>query len=225
MNGSIHTNQHTWAEEVVEGYKAKAHVCSALLVSDIDDTLLDGDKRWHELYLEYAHKQGLEKAQIASLEEFRGRPRQYFSGVVEDYDSLKKELMADVDFNAGMDSLASSPGLAKLSPQGYPNGYLTTRRAVLAEVTAQNLSDEGFSSAPILFRPETVDYEGTTEYKIAALRSLGEAARSAGVEAEIYYVDDFKELVANINKLGFGVTALEFDKKFSWEALIGSLAK
>jgi len=104
-----------------------------------------------------------------------------------------------------------------------PHGYITTRPASLYEVTSKNLRDCGFRDSPLLLRPSQVAYADTIRYKkdaLSALRALLDGANLHDIK--IYYVDDYRELIDQINHLHKGIVGVHFDEDSSWNSILNA---
>ena len=195
----------------------------ALLVADIDDTLLDSNAHWYALYRRIATENNNAATELADEATFKAAgPRAYIGPLVENYAALKASLIEDAEFNAAMPLLTTARGLQ--AHARLPHGYLSTRPASLLSTTRANLQSHGLRDAPLLLRPTQYDYAATVGYKIAALRLLRASLDGAGQpDRRIYYVDDYKQLTDDLNGQYIGITAIHYTGAETWQDVLGRI--
>jgi len=172
--------------------------------------------------------------QAVPLEAFRTGYRQFMEPLTDDYDALKTQLIHDPEFHINIPLM---PGADVLPGRGkdhrYPHGYITTRPAVLGEVTADNLERLGLHAAPLLVRSEQFDYASTIDFKVRALVGLRRAldpSPQRTVEQSpltclgVHYIDDYKDLVTRVNQVGqqeFGdLYATHYTPPLTWAKIL-----
>ncbi len=198
----FHTSPEQWAQGVAEQYPQS--LPPNLLISDVDDTLLDSNLAWYQDYVRLAVDRGVDEDKIVNPETFSIKgPRIILTEHHElldtnEYLTYKRERMHDPAFHEAMQPLDDANTLATRGFAHTPDGYISTRPAALGLVTHQNLTEVGFAPTPLLLRPEYIPYEETVAFKIVALASL----RHVLTQTTVRYVDDYKGVIDAINNLG-----------------------
>jgi hypothetical protein len=225
----FYTDPTEWAEGVAWQYlrhRATLSRPNGLVISDVDDVMIHSSGRWYADFVELAVEKGMKRDVLPDLKTFIERsPRVCFTELelVKDYSSYKARQMQDVAFHLGMGAVDSAAAaLPGFAGRNLPEGYLSTRPAVLGAATSWQLKNLGFAPTPLLVRPETVAYENTVEFKVDALQTLRfvlEDAALASVPVE--YVDDYGAVVDAVNDLGQDVlTATHFGPGASWQEIV-----
>lgn len=218
----FHTNPELWAQDVAEQYSQSFP--PGLLISDIDDTLLDSNLAWYEDYVRLAMNVGVGKDEIVDPETFSVKgPRVTLTehhDLIDPkkYPAYKQGRMYSPAFHEGMRPLDdAAKTLASRSFTHIPDGYISTRPVVLGSVTRQSLANAGFASTPLLLRPEHIPYEKTVEFKILALSSL---ARMLPRSITVSYADDYKAVTDAIDDLGdSGIQGIHYGSH-TWQEII-----
>ena len=213
------SSSEEWAENVAMGYMRQEGK-SGLVSLDIDDTILDSEGKWYELYTTLAKKQGVNE--IVAFEVFTLSPRAQLAPLVEDYIAFKAQYMLDQEFNANMSLLKTSHSLLEVAESyNIPHAYLSTRSENLGEVTCQNLQAHNFPAAPVLLRAEHIPYGNTIGFKIGALVVLREVLDDYGCQdTHVYHVDDYKQLTEGLNENVARVKGVHFTPTTSWSWVI-----
>lgn len=226
----FYTDAAQWAEVTALQYMTRgqgAEQPEVFYVADIDDTLIDSNLRWYEDYVSIAHQKGIESQQVVGPDTFkRVSPRICFIELGfthEDYDAYKTERIHNVDFHQNMPALGSvCVALEDFRQSGYlPGAYLSTRPAVLGEVTKQNLHALDFAPAPLLVRSAAYDYSNTILFKTHALTELRNRFDNLFLDTlPITYIDDYKGVIEGIQSLGRpGLNAVLFEGDQTWTKL------
>lgn len=218
------TDQDRWADQVFTQYRQERNA-SNILITDLDDTLLDANARWFELYMTLLESQE-SKTPPTDIATFKkDGPRVHIEPLVADYQLLKERLIEDVSFNTGFSAFSNAKDLQEAGAiHAIPHGYISTRPALLHEVTSKNLQDCGFTDSPLLLRSASVAYADTISYKnsaLFALRALLDAAHLKKVN--VYYVDDYQGLIERLNHSRQGIIGIHFDENSSWESILGAI--
>ena len=199
---------YKWSLEIIKFSVPRAidDRIKTLLVTDIDDTLLDANSQWYRYYLEVSrncHQDTNQKP--ISPEVFRkDGPRKYLSQYVDDYNQLKKLLINTPKMYKDLPILLEPSIFANLSKQGVLLiGYLSTRPQVLYNITRENLLQYALPNAPILLRPKQVLYEESLHFKLTAIQTLRSQLDDYGLgELALVLIDDYIDLINRINELG-----------------------
>lgn len=229
----FYTDVEQWAEVVTLqciSTEPRASRPETLYVLDVDDTIVDSNLRWYQDYVLMTEQHGIDRQRVVSLQEFkRLGPRVCFArlGILDDYNHYKELLMHDIAFHAEMEALgAANTVLADFKHSGYlPGAYLSTRPAVLGEVTKQNLDELNYADVPLLVRPERYDYGATIGFKIEALSTLRERFDATALgHLSVMYIDDFAGVVDGVKGLGRpGLDAILFQGEDFWTRLVDEL--
>lgn len=225
MNERLFTNSTDWANQVIDSFQERAKFGS-IVITDIDDTILDSSLRWYQEYVARLKitSPELKVKDTPSVDVFRNKgPRYFFSLVVDDYDGLKRDLMYDAEFNSNLVGVVGVEVLRKVSEQFVlPNGYITTRPYSLAKITMDNIQSLSLPNTPILFRHETVSYDDTIQFKIGALQVLGnEILRRRLPKITIYYIDDYASLIKELNAVQLpNIVGIVFEAGNLWEDIL-----
>lgn len=220
----FHTNPEQWAQDVAGQYPQGFP--PNLLISDLDDTLLDSSSTWYEDYTRLAMDAGIGEDEIIDPETFSIRgPRVTLTerhGLIDpkEYPAYKHERMHSPAFHEGMQPLDdAAKTLASRNLTHIPNGYISTRPAVLGLITRQSLASAGFAPTPLLLRPEHTPYEDTVAFKITALSSLKRILPRA---TTVSYVDDFKGVTDAIDSLeDSGIQGIHYGS-YTWQEIFGT---
>lgn len=222
-NESHNTVSKKWAEEITRSYKEKTST-PFVLIADIDDTILDSSLRWYQTYLllNSINKGLFLNNLIPTRTEFKKNgPRSYFSEFVEDYDSFKNRLIKSNLFNQNLKGVETLESL-KIANEKYkvPHGYISTRPEGLRRLTQSNIKKRLGNFAPIMLRSNALSYQNTISYKIQCLLGLKTQLNNVMDPIIIYYVDDYVDLIDELNKLNMpGLVGLVFDSNNSWREI------
>lgn len=190
-----------------------------ILISDVDDTLLDSNLRWYELYKSYAGQEN-----HPSIEDFRNNgPRYYYQHVINDYDSFKERLMIDSSFNSNMSLMASASILCDTID--IVDGYISTRDESLSKVTGDNLRQLGLPPSPLLLRSSSYTFMETIKFKLDGLAALSKYIQESYTRRiNIYYVDDYARLIEKIYAAHYpNVTPIHYNGNIKWSDIISSI--
>jgi len=203
---SFYTEFEPWAAASVAQFKADhnaAEMPERLVISDADDTLIDSTLQWYNDYVHYAVNNQFLPTTLEVFGESRRRAFAALWLVDDEYDAYKKERMHSIPLHVGMVALHDAASTLAHDGMRLPNGYISTRPAVLGEVTADSLRDLGFARTPLLVRPPHIDYADTVDFKEQAVIILNDMVQA---ERElrgttIEYVDDYAAVADAINGL------------------------
>jgi hypothetical protein len=208
-----------WARMVVDAFVAKGKT-KHLFIADIDDTILNSMERWYSVYTSLAS--GLNGTSVISQDEFKSLgPRIFIEPLVEDYSTFKELMMSDKKLHTNMRSMPSVGGaIDSLEKYKIPHGYITARPEILGEITMANLLNQGLNSAPMLLRYD-IEFSDAIRYKVNALCSLKKHLDKAQLEnVTIYYIDDYTDIVDQVNSLENGIVGISIDSNFNWNQFI-----
>lgn len=219
-NPQCFDNRNDWARQVTRQF-SQSRRAHHLLITDLDDTFLDANARWYDLYISLLNAKP-QSGRQATVDEFKeAGPRVHLEHLVDDYPSLKERLINDATFNADLRLLSSAQDLQRAS---IPHGYISTRPTSLGETTRQNLLDLHLLDSPLLLRSKSIDYTNTIEYKLQALFTLRDLLDSAQFQdAVVYYVDDYKDLIERLNQNNTRIIGVQSDEHISWQSIFKSI--
>lgn len=216
------SDQELWAKQVIKpvvAQREQGREVPGVYIFDIDDMLLDANAAWYKDFCTRALEQGTPQTEIVTIEALKTTgPRQHYKKVVADYDTIKAQLMVDPSFNARMAPLGDLAILQRLGKsQGIPHGYLSTRPAVLGQVTCDNLQEHALAPTPVLLRGEHIPYAQTISYKITSLGIVRMALDAAALsDVPVYHFDDYLGLVDEINQGDAMIVGVHVNGQTPW---------
>ncbi|OGG21099.1 hypothetical protein A3D03_02585 [Candidatus Gottesmanbacteria bacterium RIFCSPHIGHO2_02_FULL_40_13] len=231
-----------WVSEIIINVEAnKTAGTNVLLLSDIDDTLLDTSLRWHERLKTTCEENGVPRLMIPDVRKFQSRgQRAAFEPVFTEfglnYNSYRDAFVNDPNFYVDLPLLINPHALNKvLSDNVMWGGYLSGRPTHLTDITKLELIKSGFLNAPLLLQPKEFGYDKGTDYKVEAIKRLRQELDNRGYEKMILvYIDDYEGNIERISKeCGSDIEAIlcqnNMDNKFktprlSWDEIAVKLA-
>lgn len=197
-----------WISEILKNVETnKTSGTNVLLLSDIDDTLYDTSLRSYERFKKTCEDKEIPRLNIPDLWKLRSKgQRAVFEPILEkvgvNYNSVRDEIVNDPNFYINLPSLLNPHALnEELSDNVMWGGYISSRPEHLGEITKSELEKSGFSTAPILFRPQEIDPQKTLSRKIKALKMLRKELDKKGLKKmRIAYVDDYEGNIERIAK-------------------------
>ena len=202
---------------VVDRFDPEIH--RAFIIFDVDQTIVDCVD---------AHLEGGMKALESKYPDIRERSLDkvmkeggvytFFQQYPEYMQEINPALIADPEFNQGMPLLYDHiPEILKqLQNIGIvPGMYLTARPREVAQVTEQDLENEGcLFDAPVVTRDTSrISYEDSYRWKLEIIREVVERISEKG--GQVIVVDDSSSMIQMVtDELGEQVISLLMD---SWE--------
>lgn len=176
-----------------------------LVVSDIDETLLNSVAKHHQELTKLGQQKN-ETRPLPTYEELLaagGTHKAYQQ--FEWYPEANEQMRNSPEFNKGLERIDGSlPAMLLLAPILLK--YLTTRPEHLAELSSQELVRSGFAKRPVVARPNHIPLAETNDWKISVLEEDAKIH-----DKKIVMIDDSPSLHRAILSLGNPlITALLF---------------